>query len=81
MRNDLFLRALAAANGLHACQDIANQWRTMTGQAIRNPTPNPELARESTAVFGPAAVQDVLQMANDAANLLREAQGACAGTK
>src|SRR4051794_32988891 len=60
----------ASGEALHACQTIINQWLTMTGQPIRNPTPAIEHALAAPHSFAPAAVQDVLQMANDAVGLL-----------
>ena len=61
-----------AAQHLHQCQDLMNQWRQRTGQPILTPTPNMDLAVTQPGLLGAGVVRDVHQLAVDALNLVAE---------
>ncbi len=71
-RNELLRNNMALVSKLHDSQEMINQWRNMTGQPIRNPTPAQKQAWDKPIEFALKATQDICQLTTDAVNLMTE---------
>ena len=71
-RNLMMRNCMMMVSKFHDAQEILNTWRTYTGQAIKNPTPNQTKAWEDPVAFATLAVKDVGQLTADALQLLSE---------
>ena len=71
-RNELMRNNMAMVSKFHDAQEMVNQWRKMTGQPIRNPTPAQKQAWEKPIEFAVNATQDIGQLTTDAVNLMTE---------
>jgi hypothetical protein len=71
-RNELMRISMLLTSKYVDCQEILNQWRTYTGQPLRNPTTDRSRAFQAPIEFAKATHHDLTDMAADATSLVKE---------
>jgi hypothetical protein len=71
-RNEMMRERATLAGTVHHMQAMVNEWRKLTGQGFRNPTPAPEKLEAEAVAFAEAAQRDVGQVCADAVMLMTE---------
>jgi hypothetical protein len=71
-RNEALRDRRSLATSVHNTQAMVNEWRKLTGQPFRNPTPAPQKLEDDLGGFAEATQRDVGQLAADAVLLMQE---------